>query len=288
MFGNEGRNQQGFTLCRRSNFPLFICLCWHHIEFRKTTTRPISLISFSFPPFPSPLRTRRARNDAKMKEANWLGKLTVTAVPTRRALLPFLGSSWFPLIRTQFVGKASVLELCMFPTCVPNKAPFRLVLSRIKPDTNGWGQGVLSMGSFPRPVASPSASRGSFIPSSTFRRHARPETPTFWKQMVRCTSCLTVPPCLFLCPLGMLPIWILTSPQSRLLGQSLQPALVSVTQSKSPLLPGSLSRLLCYSVISPSSMSTFPVLAGLLAINGICRCFIFSTCVTLGYISRGL
>lgn len=58
-------------LRRHSSFPLFIRLFWYHIKFRKTTTCPILLISFSFPPFPSPLHTWRARNDAKMKEANW-------------------------------------------------------------------------------------------------------------------------------------------------------------------------------------------------------------------------
>lgn len=60
----------------------------------------------------------------------------------------------------------------------------------------------------------------------------------------------------FACPLGMLPIWILTFPQAWFLVQSLQPALVSVTQSKLHLLPGSFSCPLCHSVISPSSAST--------------------------------
>ena len=44
------------------------------------------------------------------------------ALPSWRNLLPSLGLSGFPLIMTQFVGNASVLELCMLSTCTPNKA----------------------------------------------------------------------------------------------------------------------------------------------------------------------
>ena len=59
------------------------------------------------------------------------------ALPSWRALHPFLGLSGFPLIKTQLVGNASVPELCMRPTHTPEQGPLGAVLTRRKGE-NQW------------------------------------------------------------------------------------------------------------------------------------------------------
>ena len=112
------------------NFPfLFDSLHIAYIQFREAVTCPISLIPLS--PHCPYLCTHGEQQEMQRwrKPMLPLEAHSQAALPPWRNLLPSPG---FPLITTQFVGNASVLELCMLSTCTPKQGHIRAVLPRRK------------------------------------------------------------------------------------------------------------------------------------------------------------
>lgn len=183
--------------------------------------------------------------DTKQKEVDaGLGKLMA------KVLSPPGGPSFLfgvSFIKTQFVGNASVLEL-LFPNKAqgwssPGKSRILVAKARTR-------------GTLPRPSGSQPA------PMEHPLSHPRSESTFHAAGLMLELRALHFPWRWVLCPLGVFPIWSLAFPQAWLPVQSLPPALVSVTQPKFHLLPGS-PLLLCPSDFPPC-VSTEPRLAGLL------------------------